>query len=178
MMFLGIDPGFATTGFAVIEVDGEKLSRFTSTANEIRLQVCGTIKTLPAVPFPDRLLEIEKNLEEILASYDIEQAAVEKIYFAKNKKTAMDVAHARGVMLSVLARKKIVVLEYTPIQIKKAITGRGSVDKKIVGSMLKSLLNLDEDKWRRRFQDDASDAIAVAVCSYYAQRSLRDRQVV
>ena len=151
---LGIDPGLATTGFAILHRDENHL-HFT-------LKECGTIVTSKGTLFAKRLVEIEKNLVEVLSRHDVSSAAVEQLFFTVNKKTALAVAHARGVILHTLYCKGVAVMEYSPLQVKKALTGNGRATKLEVQGMVGSLLRLKKPIK----QDDAADAVAVAICHF------------
>lgn len=150
-LFLGIDPGFARTGFSVLKLDS---------AGNLFVEDAGLIKTSVSLSFPKRLLEIEDNLQEILNLFNFSSAAVESLFFSNNQKTAINVAHARGVILRTIARSNIAIYEYTPPQIKKALTGRGRANKLEVQGMVSRILNLQTNI----VQDDVADAVAVAMC--------------
>lgn len=150
IVILGIDPGTATTGFGVIHKEN----------GEISFVDCGIIKTSPKTSFPNRLLEIEKDLSSIIKKHKPDSVAIEKIFFAKNTKTAIDVGHARGVAMLVAEKNKKTISEYTPLQVKQAITGYGGAEKKQIQQMVKCLLKLEKIPK----PDDASDALAIAIC--------------
>ncbi len=149
-IILGIDPGTATTGFGVIYKEG----------GEIGFIDCGIIKTSPKTSFPKRLLEIEKDLSSIIKKHKPNSVAIEKIFFAKNTKTAIEVGHARGVAILVAAKSKKDIFEYTPLEVKQAITGYGGADKKQIQEMVKCTLCLEQIPK----PDDAADALAIAIC--------------
>ncbi len=157
MRILGIDPGFATIGFGVI--DAEK-------GRAVAVDY-GTIKTPKELSFPDRLIMIEKGVTELISTYHPDQAALEELFFNTNITTGINVAHARGVILLVLAKQLGGKLfEYTPLQIKQALTGYGRADKQQIMQMVKTFLRLD--KIPR--PDDAADALAVALCHSQTNR--------
>lgn len=150
MIILGIDPGTATTGYGVIE----------KKKKSVKFIACGCIKTSSKLSDEKRLSIIHKDLKKLIKKYKPNQIAVEKLYFGDNAKTAMVVGQARGVILLGAAQAKLPVSEYTPLQVKIAITGYGRAEKKQIQRMVKVLLNLK--KIPR--PDDAADAVAVAIC--------------
>ena len=147
---LGIDPGIHRTGWAVL----------SGNLNSPDLIAYGCIVTLSSQSEIDRLADIASNLNQICTRYSCDQAAVEKLYVAKNIKTVMAVSQARGVVLMTLAQNHCLIAEYTPLQIKQALTGYGRADKKQIQYMVKSLLKLKKIPQ----PDDAADAIAIAIC--------------
>jgi len=152
-IILGIDPGTATTGFGVI-LEEKKQVKYID---------CGYIMTKPKDVMPDRLLIISKAVEELIKKYKPQLAAVENLFFAKNTTTAITVAQARGVILSMLAKYKVSIQEYTPLQVKQTITGYGRADKNQIQKMVKNILNLDKIPK----PDDSADALALAICAAY-----------
>ena len=150
MIIIGIDPGYAITGYGVIEY----------TANHFRTMDYGVISTKAGVPFELRLLTIYQQLEALIARYQPDVMAVEELFFSKNTTTAIGTAQARGVIILTGAKAGIPVYEYTPMQVKLAVTGYGRADKNQVGQMIKILLHLD----KAPKVDDASDALAIAIC--------------
>ncbi len=150
MKIIGIDPGLATTGIGLIEIDD---SRKILTSDWL------TISTPPKTPISDRLSELEKDLTEYLNQTNPDLAVVEKLFFAANEKTAIDVAQARGVILLSLKSREIQIIEPTPLQLKSCITGDGRADKLQVQKMIMSELNLNEAPK----PDDAADAVALAL---------------
>jgi len=163
MIILGIDPGTATTGYGVIK----KLKRKKGKSN-LRCLEYGIIKTNPELSAGLRLKKLSNELTKLIRKYNPDFLAVEKLYFFKNSKTAIPVAQAKGVILLVAAKKKIPVIEFTPLQVKMTITNYGRADKKQVQEMIKILLNLKE----LPCPDDAADALGVAIC---CARGLRER---
>ncbi|MBE5746041.1 MAG: crossover junction endodeoxyribonuclease RuvC [Clostridiales bacterium] len=150
MIILGIDPGYAIVGYGVIEKIGN-----TTTCLDY-----GVITTHKDDTFPDRLVQIDDALDYLIEKYKPDCLAIEELFFQNNQKTAINVAEARGVIV-VKAKKKIGKLfEYTPLQIKQALTGQGRAEKAQVQYMVKAILNLKEIPK----PDDAADALAVAVC--------------
>ncbi len=150
MRILGVDPGLATVGLGYVDC--------TST-HDIRAGEWLTIETPAGMPFAERLAEIEHDLSEYIAQIKPDLAVVEKLFFATNQKTALDVAHARGVILLTLQKAGLTVMEPTPLQLKSALTGDGGADKRQVQDMLKMLLNLPVIPQ----PDDAADALGLAV---------------
>lgn len=150
MIILGIDPGTATTGFGLIKKDKSKL----------KLLKYGLITTPANLSTAERLDKLYKELNSLLKKQKPDIAAVEDIFFFKNLKTAIKVSQARGVILLTIAKAKIPVAEYTPLQIKQAVACYGRAEKIQVQKMVKVLLGLKEIPK----PDDAADALAVAIC--------------
>lgn len=151
MTILGIDPGTATTGFGIVK-KGKK-------SKKLKCLKYGLIKTKPSLNDGERLRRIYNQLNELIRKYKPKVLAVEKLYFFKNLKTAFPVAQAKGVILLNAARKGMPVYEFTPLQVKMAITNYGRASKKQVQKMIKKLLNL-----KKLPPDDAADALGVAIC--------------
>ena len=147
---LGIDPGLADTGFGIIE----------ESASKLRCLAYGSIKTKRGLDLSTRIWELEKELEKIIKKYQPELACVEQLFFCNNAKTALLVGQARGVVLLTLVKNKLPLLEFTPLQVKQAVTGYGSADKKQIQQMVKLILSLKEIPR----PDDAADALAIAIC--------------
>lgn len=150
MIIIGIDPGTAITGYGIVK----------RTSNNLTAIDYGCITTDSQMPNSQRLIIIEKQLTKLIKKHQPEQIAVEDIFFFKNLKTAIKVSQARGVVLVTAARKKIPISEYTPLQIKQAVTSYGRADKRQVQQMVKVLLSLKEIPK----PDDAADALAAAIC--------------
>jgi len=160
MIILGIDPGTATTGFGVLKKTGK----------EFKAIDYGCIETLPGLESGERLKIINNELNKLIKKYSPEIMAVENLFFFKNLKTAMPVSQAKGVILLAAAKKRIPVVEFTPLQVKMTITGYGKAEKKQVQRMIQTILCLEEkpkDKAKRK--DDATDALGIALC--YALKS-------
>lgn len=150
MRIIGIDPGTAIVGYGIIDFDG----------NQCTLIASGSIQTAKEHSDPFRLFEIQNDLTAIINKYKPETASVEKLFFCKNQKTVISVAQGRGVILATLANFGLDIFEYTPLQIKLAITGYGKAKKDDVAQMVKRQLiytNFPQ-------LDDTADAIAIAVC--------------
>lgn len=149
MRIIGIDPGTGILGFGVIETD----------AGKVRLVDGGVIKTPVKEDDAVRLQTIFDELSEIIAEHKPEQMVVEKLFFAQNVTTAMSVAQARGVVLLCGRQAGLEIVEYTPLQIKQALTGYGRADKKQMQEMVRVMLNLKEVPK----PDDCADALAAAL---------------
>lgn len=160
MRVLGIDPGTATTGFALVE--GPE-----GAASDLRLVDYGTIRTGPDTPMPERLAEIHAGMRQLIEELEPDEMAVEELFFSSNVTTAITVGQARGVILLSGAEAGIPVYEYKPMQIKLALTGYGGADKRQVQDMLRMMLGLD----RIPRPDDAADAIAIAICHLQTARA-------
>ena len=154
MKILGIDPGYAILGWGVIEKKG---SSFIPIAY-------GSLETDKDMPMPERLKVLYSGLMEIIAEYEPEEASVEELYFNNNAKTAIFVGQARGVALLACINSGVELFEYTPLQIKTAMTGFGRAEKKQIQSMVKMILNLDSVPK----PDDTADALAAAICHGYS----------
>jgi crossover junction endodeoxyribonuclease RuvC len=150
MIILGIDPGFATVGWGVIEKKG----------TESTVVAYGHISTDKKTLFSKRLLEISIDLTAIIEKYAPEEASIEELFFYNNQKTAIDVAQARGAILLTLEHFSITVAGYTPLEVKQALTNYGQADKKQMQDMVKLLLKLPEIPK----PDDTADALAIALC--------------
>ena len=149
MIILGIDPGLATLGYGVIEADN----------NKRRLIQFGTLTTPAEQPMPQRLRAIFQGMNQLMDIYQPDDVAFEELFFSKNITTGMAVSAARGVALVAVVQRTDNLYEYTPMQIKQAVTGYGGADKHQVQQMVKMLLNM-KDIAR---PDDAADALAVAL---------------
>lgn len=150
MRILGIDPGLATIGVGLLEARSH---------TDIDVIDWLTITTASGLPSPERLRELAQDLKGIIEQTKPELAVVERLFFATNERTAIDVAQARGVILRELAVAAIPILEPSPLQLKLAITGDGKADKTQVQAMLMRLLPLKEIPK----PDDAADALALAI---------------
>jgi crossover junction endodeoxyribonuclease RuvC len=150
MLVLGIDPGIATTGYGFICFDGDVLEPVAY----------GVISTPTDLTLPQRLLRLHEELLALIDTYHPAEACVEQLFFARNARTALSVGHARGVILLALARAGLPAHEYTPLQVKQAVTGYGRAGKEQMQQMVRLLLRL---KTAPR-PDDVADALAVAIC--------------
>ena len=151
MRILGIDPGTGILGFGVIDVDK---------SSKMSLVDAGVIRTPVHEDDSVRLLTIFNELKSIIAEFKPEVMSVEKLFFARNVTTAMTVSQARGVVLLLGMQHELELHEYTPMQIKQAVTGYGRADKKQIQEMVRVLLQLKEIPK----PDDAADALAAAIC--------------
>jgi crossover junction endodeoxyribonuclease RuvC len=150
MRILGIDPGLATTGWAVVDFDND--------GNPTAIDY-GAVTTKKGLTVSQRLLEIYNDISELVKKFNPDLAGIETLIFCNNAKTAMSVGEARGVVRLVLEKENIPIKEFTPLQIKDAVTGYGKADKKQVQENVKMLCNLESIPK----PDDAADAIAVAI---------------
>ena len=164
MIILGIDPGVATIGFGVIRADRQRnaLLRY------------GVITTPPGIPLSRRLLQIDHDMEELIHTFHPDEMAVEELFFTKNITTGISVAHGRGVILLAAEKLGVPVFEYTPMQVKQAVTGYGGADKKQVMLMTQRLLSMKEVPR----PDDAADALAIAICHARSATSLLNTERV
>jgi crossover junction endodeoxyribonuclease RuvC len=156
---LGIDPGSQVTGFGVVEKNGHRLQHLGS--GSIRLA------TLPSLSL--RLEKIHRGLQEVIREFLPTDVAVEKVFLSKNAHSALTLGHARGVALLASVEAGLELFEYSPLEIKKAVTGYGRADKNQVQSMIKMLLGLKSLR-----SPDVSDALAAAVCHLNWFRALPD----
>lgn len=159
MIILGIDPGFAITGYAVIKYEN----------NKFKLLDSGAVNTKAGLPLATRLEAIYDGLSSVITQYNPDFVSVEELFFNQNVKTAINVAQGRGIVLLVAAKNNKEIFEYTPLQVKQAVVGYGRADKKQVQQMVKAILNLkDVPKL-----DDITDAMAVAICHAHSYNILR-----
>jgi len=152
MIILGIDPGIADTGFGVIDVKKD---------GKLICLEYGSIKTSPKENLSTRIEKLFIDLNKIIKKYKPEVISVEELFFNKNVKTALIVGQARGVVLLAAKISKARLLEFTPLQVKQAVSAYGRADKGQIQRMVKMILNLDEIPR----PDDAADALAVAICA-------------
>jgi crossover junction endodeoxyribonuclease RuvC len=156
-LVLGIDPGTAITGYGIVRFDGETLEPVTY----------GVITTPAASPLPLRLQHLYRELQTVIHTYRPTESSVEELFFARNVRTALSVGHARGVILLALADAGLPTYGYTPLQVKKAITGYGRATKEQIQQMVRLLLSLETVPQ----PDDAADALAVAICHAHSSSS-------
>ena len=161
-VILGIDPGLATIGYGLIRAEGTR--SFSLLEN-------GAIRTSSDEPVNSRLEKIYEEVGELISEYEPETVAIEKIFLSNNQKTAVQVAQARGVI--VLATSDLDVESYSPLEIKKTITGYGKSNKKQVQTMVQRLLGLNE----LPSPADAADAIAVSLCCGLENKSAVNQQL-
>lgn len=156
---IGIDPGTGRCGYAVMEFVGSKPTIITY----------GCLEYPKTMELPERLVNIEANISELIAKYKPQLMAVETLLFNKNITTAMQVAEARGVITLCAAKQKIPIQNCSPLQVKMAVTGYGRADKKQVLEMVKRQLNLRE----AHKLDDAIDALAIAITGFHLAQTTR-----
>ena len=161
MRILGIDPGIAIVGFGLIEAD----------RGRTQLLNYGAITTPAGLPLARRLVQIEQDMEELIAQLKPDALAVEELFFSNNITTGIAVAHGRGVILCTIEKMQLPVYEYTPMQVKQAVVGYGLAEKRQVMDMTRHLLRL---KAVPR-PDDAADALALAICHARSATSLLRR---
>lgn len=149
MRILGIDPGTARLGYGVIDADDDYVA-----------VAFGTLETGASDAMADRLLQIHIALANLIGQTDPDVVVIEQLFFSRNVTTAIAVGQARGVAMLAAAQAGLAVVEYTPAEIKQAISGYGNADKHQVQAMVKILLALDEAPK----PDDAADALAIALC--------------
>lgn len=154
MIIFGLDPGIAIVGYGVIEAIG----------NRVRLIDYGVIETKSNVSLPERLNIIDEKLNELIELHSVDELAIEELFFNKNVKTVINVAQARGVEILSFVKKNISAYEYTPLQVKQAITGYGRADKKQMQESVKMIFKLKEIPK----PDDAADALAIALCHFFS----------
>ena len=150
MKILGIDPGTATVGWAVIEEIRGKLTPLDY----------GHISTSKDKELAERLFEISNDITAIIQKHHPDEASVEELFFFKNVKTVMSVSQARGAILLTLQTQRVKIFEYTPLQVKQSLTGYGRAEKHQVQAMVKNILKLQEIPK----PDDTADALALALC--------------
>jgi len=161
MRIIGIDPGFAITGYGIIDYTGNKFS----------VVEVGVISTEACMELSDRLLCLSQGLDTLISKYKPDAMAIEELFFNTNVKTAIKVGHGRGVAMLSAAKAGIKVSEYTPLQVKQSVVGYGRAKKEQVQQMVKVLLNLDKIPK----PDDAADALAVAICHAHSSTLSRGR---
>ena len=156
MLVIGVDPGTATTGYGVVEyVQGRE-----------SLVSYGTIRTAADMPMELRLLKIHREFNALLDQYQPEAVAIEELFHHKNAKTVISVAQSRGVLLMTAAARELELAEYTPLQVKQAVSGYGNADKKQVQIMVQKILHMEQVAK----PDDAADALAIAICHIHSCR--------
>ena len=160
MRILGIAPGYAIVGYGVVDY----------AKNRFSVKGFGAITTNANTPFPERLSVIYDDMCEIIEKYKPDRLSIEKLYFNTNSTTAIDVAQARGVIVLAARHKGVEIFEYTPLQVKQAVTGYGRAEKHQVMEMVKNLLCLKAGPK----PDDTADALAIAICDgHYSDSLLR-----
>ena len=155
MVIIGIDPGTATTGYGVVDY----------TAGRLTHREHGTIRTPAGASPAKRLQFIHEAAAELIEAHAPAVIAVEQLFFSRNTTSALAVGQARGVILLAAAQRGVDVVEYTPMQVKLAVTGEGGAGKAQVAFMVRALLSLDQTPR----PDDAADALAIAVCHAHSE---------
>jgi crossover junction endodeoxyribonuclease RuvC len=153
---MGIDPGYAILGYAVVAASG----------NDSNMLACGVITTPAGLVLPERLQQIYQRLSALVDEYRPQEAAMEELFFGRNVTTAIAVGHARGVAMLALVNAGIALSEYKPSEVKLAVTGCGAAKKGQVGEMVRLLLHLQTIPR----PDDAADAAAIAICHLHTAR--------
>jgi crossover junction endodeoxyribonuclease RuvC len=156
MRILGIDSGSRVTGYGVIESDG---------ADCVFVE-CGVIRVNPADPLPARLTAIHRGVVKVILDYQPKVAAFEGVFHATNVQSALKLGHARGVCIQAAASADLSIYEYSPAEVKSAVTGYGRAEKPQVQQMVRSLLRMGD----QLNSYDASDALAVAICHVHTHR--------
>lgn len=160
MLAIGIDPGTAITGYGLVR---------QTEAGDLLAVDWGVILTPAKMPMGERLTQLHVSLTELLQKHQPQSAAVEALFFQRNVRTAMSVGQARGVVLLALQQAGLSVIDYTPNQVKQAVSGYGAADKHQMQAMVYALLKLPE----LPTPDDAADALAIAICHLNTQRTRR-----
>lgn len=158
MKILGIDPGYGTTGFALVDAH----------RGSYRLINCGAITTPPGMEFSARLEIIYEDMKQLLSLSGAEAVAIEELFFGQNVTTGIGVAQSRGVILLAIRQAGLPIFEYKPMQVKQSVVGYGNATKHQVQDMTKRLLHLNA----MPKPDDAADAIAIALCHARSSTSL------
>ncbi len=156
MIIIGIDPGYAITGFGVLEYEG----------NHFKLIESGSIQTKAGIPLPTRIAKIYDDMNGLIEKYKPDAIAIEELFFNRNTTTAIGVAQGRGAVLIAAAKTSTPIYEYTPLQVKQGVTGYGRADKKQVQMMVKTVLGLEKVPKL----DDTTDAIAIGICHAHSHR--------
>jgi crossover junction endodeoxyribonuclease RuvC len=150
MIVLGIDPSVKSTGFGILEYS----------ENDYSVLSYGCIKPKRSLSLHDKLNNIRTHLEDLIKSHNPDEVAIENPFYAQNIKTALTLGQVRGAALVAIASQKKPLFEYSPLEVKKAVTGYGQADKNQMITMIKALLEIDDDK----LETDAADALSVAFC--------------
>lgn len=163
LRILGIDPGLATVGFSIVDVEKSRM----------KLVTCGVISTPAHTSLSSRLDRIFEDMNELISSFDPDVMSIEELFFNTNITTGIAVAHARGVILLSAYRAGVQVFEYTPLQVKQAVVGYGRAEKNQVIDMVRRILALPAAPK----PDDAADAVALAICHARSSTSLLSKGV-
>jgi len=157
---MGIDPGSRFTGFGIIDIDGKHLTCIAS----------GHIKVTGDC-LPDKLGIIFSNISELLKQYTLDEVAIEKVFMHRNADSALKLGQARGAAITAVVNHQCSVAEYSPTQIKQSVVGKGNASKEQVQHMVQSILNLGSTP-----QEDAADALAIAICHHHHRNLLNGGQ--
>ena len=163
MRILGIDPGLATVGFSIVDVEKSKM----------RLVTCGVISTPAHTSLSSRLDRIFEDMNDLISSFSPDVMSIEELFFNTNITTGIAVAHARGVILLSAYRAGVQVFEYTPLQVQQAVVGYGRAEQNQVIDMVRRILALPAAPK----PDDAADAVALAICHARSSTSLLSKGV-
>ena len=163
LRILGIDPGLATVGFSIVDVEKSKM----------KLVTCGVISTPAHTSLSSRLDRIFEDMNELISSFSLDVMSIEELFFNPNITTGIAVAHARGVILLSAYRAGVQVFEYPPLQVKQAVVGYGRAEKNQVIDMVRRILALPAAPK----PDDAADAVALAICHARSSTSLLSKGV-
>ena len=164
MRIFGIDPGSERTGYGCVETDGSRH----------KIVTCGAITAPALASFPEKLLQIHARLTVLIAECRPDCVAIENLFHAVNVRSALKLGHARGVAMLAAIEAGVPVVEYTPAEIKRAVSGYGRAEKSQVQRMVKLLLGLTE----LPSPHDAADALAVAICHLHAQAPARVAEAI
>jgi crossover junction endodeoxyribonuclease RuvC len=160
MITLGIDPGTAITGYGVIQEEQD---------GSLFVLDYGVVRTKADRSQAERLVQLYQQIKKLLLLHQPDTGAVERLFFERNVRTALNVGQARGVTLLAMAEQGVKISEYTPMEVKQAVAGYGGADKSQVQQMVKTILGLKAIP----HPDDAADALAVAICHIHSMK-LRD----
>lgn len=158
MRILGIDPGYATTGFGLLYAE----------RSNVQVLRYGAVTTPAGMDFERRLMMLYDDMTELIAQTKPDAIAIEELFFGHNVTTGIGVAHGRGVILLAAAKAMVPIYEYTPMQVKQAVVGYGGAEKRQVMDMTRRILHLEQVPR----PDDAADAIAIALCHARSRTSL------
>lgn len=158
MRILGIDPGYATTGFGLLQAE----------RSAVQLLNYGTITTPTMLSFPERLVMLYDDMVQLIDTVKPDAVAVEELFWGHNVTTGIGVSHGRGVILLAICKSGIPLFEYTPNQVKQAVVGYGGAEKRQVMDMTRRILKMEAVAR----PDDAADAIAIALCHARSSTSL------
>ncbi|MDW7668586.1 MAG: crossover junction endodeoxyribonuclease RuvC [Bacillota bacterium] len=156
MRILGVDPGYAISGYAIVDYEG----------NKFKVVKYGVVRTPSKMQMQKRLNKLFDKYSEIIQTYKPDHMAIEELFFNKNVKTAIAVGQARGVHIVAASQNNVPVYEYTPLQVKQGVVGYGRAEKAQVQEMVKLLLNLKTIPQ----PDDAADALAISICHAHTNR--------